>query len=551
MRWDVRTNVVIWFSLVGGLPLGLARDLPAPAAFVVVGSDFHTRDQDDAGEVRICLQNTGAASLSLAQLRVRVISKTPGRSDTMGSEQKLVYAKLSPPAPGPGQYGQLVAKLRDRPAPSDALLCTLSAGEGATSATVPVTESAVWISYVGFSPDLRRAFVYVENTSDKVVRLESLQVGDAKVEDATGFVNRLVPPKDKGCLIHRLSTALTPGEFVHVAVSARRDDQNVRLHAMVRAINRIPLVMVESDTPTPGLGLDGEGFTETMACIAHAHGTPEQAATEFLEDYVQRFRRSPRQVIQVDICRSDSPRAWFRFGSLPDVARMNPILSPPPRYEKEDHKQWFDPFFYRGCLAKKAVEPCRYVAVISLTPDEDLFFQKELTPQEVKFLTCCAIASGAKGLSYRRLPPDDPLNHSAFVRSNQELRQIEPLLLMGEPVDWATAADNHYAANSLLCGDQAIIALVFDHRYFSRQRTNRFYTPPFGRAVTPVKVDMKIPGELCVGQVRSLFAPLERGAWIYREGVLSFTADMIESVQIYLVDLQSRTQPSGVGESSR
>ena len=538
-----RADVLALFCIIAVSPPGLARHTPTPATFVVVESRFCSRDLDDAGEVRICLQNTGAASLSMAQLRVRIRATEPDSSDAMAVEQKCVYARLSPPVLQPGQYGQLVAKLFDRRADRCALTCTVSDTEGATLHTAPLAESALWISYVGFSRDLRKVFAYLENKSDEIIFAKSLRIGEAKADDSTEGVNRLVPPGDKGCLVCGLPTTLTPGEFVHVIASATNGDQEIHVHSVVRAIRSIPLLR-ESGPFDPDLGLDAKGFNETMTCAAHAHGPHEQAAGEFLDGYVQRFCQDPHQVTQLNVCRSNSPSAWFRFGSLPDVTRMNPVLSPPQSYDDENRQRWFNPFLYRGHLAKKATEPCRYVADLPIVPEESLFLHKELTPQEVKFLTYCAVASGAKGLQYRGRPAGEMLNRNAFVRLNKELRQIEPLLLIGEPVNWATAADTNYAAVSMLCGDRAIFVMVFDRRYLSRKRADKFYTPPFGRAVTPTRIDLKIPKEVSVGQVRSLFAPLERGAWVYRKGNLSFTADMIDSVQVYIADVEPRAKPS-------
>ena len=547
-KHDMHLRVVILLSLLGARPPCLAQSRPTSISFDVVESQFHARDQEDAGEVRICLQNTSRVSLSHAQLGIHIASQTSDSPDPERREQKYVYARLLPPVLPPGQHGQLVAKLLDRPAKNQALTCTLSATDGTTSRVSSVVEPVLWISYVGFSQDLRTVFVYLENCTDEVVRTESLQVDKAQVENSAEAINRLIPPKGKGCLMCRLSRALVPGEFTHVAVSARKGPQAVHLHGIVRAINKIPLMMVESGTPAPDLGLDLEGFTETMVCIAHAHGTPAQAAGTFWQDYVQRFGRNPQQVIQLDICRADAPRAWFRFGSLPDIARMNPILSSPPGYDREDHQQCFHPFFHRGHLAKEAVEPCRYLAVIPIVPEEGLFLQKELTPQEVRFLVYSAVASGAKGLGYRGTLTDDPLYRSAFVRLNKELRQLEPLLLIGEPIEGATTTNGAYAVKSLLCGDQALLVTVFDRRYFGQRNSNKFYTPPFRKVVTPVRIDVTIPGEVSVGQVRSLSAPLDRGRWAYGEGHVGFTADMIDSAQVYLVDLQPGTQPSGIGE---
>jgi hypothetical protein len=531
-------HAVLWLWALVALPACPVRGVLTAPDFVIVDSAFHVRDPTDAGEVRICLQNTGAASLSWAQLRVRVWAGKPDDANAPGPEQKCVYFRLSPPVLVSGQQGLLVAKLFERPAQGQTLTCTVFAGTAAH--TTAVTAPALWITYVGFSQDLRRVFVYVENASDTVVCTEALQVGEKEdqIEGPVGIMHRRMPPHERGCLIGRLATALTPGQFTHVTVSARRSDQEFRVHTVVRAINRMPLLLVESGAPDPGLGLDLQGFTETMACIAHAHGTPAQAAGKFLEDYARRCQQDPHEVIQVDICRSDSPRSWFRFASLADVVRMNPVLPPAWDGDQEDPQQWFSPFLHRGHLARKAVEPCRYLAVIPLVPEGELFLQKELTPSEIKFLVHCALASGAKGLAYRGTLPEEPLSRSAFLRLNTELRQIEPLLLLGEPVNWATTNNDDYAVSSLWCGDQAVLVMVFDRRYFSQQKNNRFYTPRFGKAVVPVKITLRVPPESSVKQLRTLSTLLPCGSWSCRAGSLDFTADMMDCVQLYLVDLQ-------------
>jgi len=522
----------------------------ASTAFVVAGSQFHQRDPEDAGEARICIQNTGPGLLSMLQLKVRILTERGVGPETSTTECRCVYAKLSPPVLRPGQYGEILAKLLDRPTRDCRLRCTISAKDGAVSHVAHLSEPPLWISFVGFSEDFRRAFIYVENPGRETMEARLLKVGDFDIADRTKTVRFPVPPEDKRCLIGDLPSPLSAGEFVHAVIAANTSGRESKVHVVVRVIQAVPLVM-EGGTGDPRQGLDIlRPFLQTMACPAHAHGTHEAAAAKFLDDYAQQFTENPSRAIQIAICRSDLPRAWFRFGDLPDVAAMNTCLRPPSCYDKDPQK-WFCPFSCVGDLAKRATEPGRFLAIIPTGPDveEVSFLLKGLTSQEWRFLVYCAVASGAKGVIYRGLPASDPLSRDAFRQLNRELQHLKPLLSIAEPVEWITTEQSNYVAKGLLCGDQAILVIVFDRRYFSRRRDGRFHTPPFGRAVIPVRVNGKIPQGITVQEITTPFASLDRNCWDYRNGVLELTADMIDSAQVYIISIQPQTDPLGGGLS--
>lgn len=548
----VCAGMMLLFFTVAILPPSPAQGIEAATTFVVVGSQFHQSDPDDAGETRICIQNTGATSLSMAQLKVRVLAHKGDHPDAPATECACVYAKLSPPVLRPSQYGVIVATLRDRPANGCTFSCTVSAAEGAASHEVPLTEPALWISYVGFSEDLQKVFVYVENTSDEATGVELLKVGPFDVAGRARAIHLPIPPKDKGCLVCDLPSPLTTGEFIHVVVAANLGERQSKVHIVVRAIRAFP-VALESGTLDPRMNLDTRlPFVQTMVCPAHAYGPHEAAAANFLQDYVQRFSQDPGQVIQMHICRSGLPEAWFRFGDLPDVAVMNTCLCPPSGYDK-DRQRCFCPFFCIGDLAKRATEPGRYVALVLTGPDtqDGSFLLKGLTSQEWRFLVYCALVSGAKGISYRGLPADDALSRDAFGQLNRELQRLKPLLLIAEPVEWVTTIEDDYTARGLLCGDQAILVVVFDRRYFSRQRNRKFYTPYFGRAMTPVRVNIRIPQRIAVQEVGTPFTSLDRDSWDCQNDALNLTADMVDSVQVYVAYLQWQGRPLEEGGSSR
>jgi hypothetical protein len=516
----------------------------ASTAFVVVGSQFHQRDPEDAGEARICIQNNSPGPLSMVQLKVRILAERAAGPKTSTREFRCVYAKLSPPVLQRGQYGEILAKLLDRPTMDCRLTCTISARDGTLSHVAHLVEPPLWISFVGFSEDLRRVFIYVENPGRESIEAELLKVGDFDIADRTKTVRFPVPPKNKRCLTGDLPSPLSTGEFVHVVIAANTSGRESKVHAVVRVIHAVPLVM-EGGTGDPRLGLDIlRPFLQTMACPAHAHGTHEAAAAKFLDDYARQFMENPSQAIQIAVCRNDLPRAWFRFGDLPDVAAMNTCLRPPSCYDKYPQK-WFCPFYCVGNLAKRAAEPGRFLAIIPTGPDveEQSLLLKGLTSQEWRFLVYCAVASGAKGVIYRGLPAGDSLSRDAFRQLNRELQHLKPLLSIAEPVEWITTEQSNYVAKGLLCGDQAILVIVFDRRHFSRQRDGRFHTPPFGRAVIPVRIHGKIPQGITMQEVTTPFASLDRKCWGCRNGVLELTADMIDSVQVYIISIRPQTCP--------
>jgi hypothetical protein len=131
---------------------------------------------------------------------------------------------------------------------------------------------------------------------------------------------------------------------------------------------------------------------------------------------------------------------------------------------------------------------------------------------------------------------------------NKELQQLKPLLIIGEPVNWASAEDNNYVARSLLCGNEAILIIVFDHRYFGEQQNNRLYTPAFGKTLRPVKIQVKVPEGFLVSELKSTYAPLSRKLWSCEESKLDFTANMVDSVQVYKAVLIRKSSVSSLEE---
>ena len=541
-NWNVVKIILITLLLfsypVSNIFASSSGCIAAEGRLVITGSEFHQRSQFDAGEIRIFLKNTGKEHMSISQLKLcrLLLDVKDEKSYKAGMEVNYLYSKLSPPVLIPGQNGELLVKLLKTPPNNSKFKCTIYDKTGRVSETlISIKHAPIWISYVGFSGDLSKVYVYGQNNTQTPLSIRLLDVAGVNIGDNYQSINNNLPPGGKGCLIFKMSSRLALGEYVHIAISAESNEQEFRTHRIVKASNKFTLLS-EGGSPNPKLGLDSKSFfVQTMSCPAHDYGTHEEAARKFLDDSYRRFSQNPYLLLQMWICRAGKPQTWYKFGPLPDVAVMNPVLLAPQAY-KSDTKasERFCPFFWLAATAKKAVAPNRYLACIPINPEgTSIFLRSNHTSEEIKFMVYCAIAAGAKGILYRGTPSSDRLSHDTFVRLNRELQQLKPMLIIAEPVNWVSTSDNNYVAKSLLCGDEAILVIVFDHRYFGEQQNNKLYTPAFRKAVRPVKIEVEVPEGILVSDVKSMYASLSRNLWSCEEGQLNFTANMVDSVQVY------------------
>lgn len=523
--------------------------------FVITGTEYYRRGKFDSGEIRIFLKNTGNTLMSVSECKFSRLTETK-------SEEKYLYAKLSPPILQPGGDGELLVKLMKAQRDNEKLKCIVFGNTGVSQEIeIPAEQTPIWVSYVGFSEDLRKVYVYVKNNTNDTIKVRLLEVGSEDVGGAYQAVNDWLGPGDKGCMVFEMRKLLSLGEYIPIVLSAEWANREIKTQRIVKAVNKYP-ILFENGSGDSKLGLDSEIFfcrsssfagnvpcVQNMVCPAHDHGTHNKAAKKFLDDRDSIFHEMPNRLTMMWICRSGRPESWYKFGVLSDVAVMNTVLSSTFEYDREGGE--FSPFFWLASMAKKATSPNRYLACVPVVPESSLFLQKNHTAEEIRFLVYCAVAGGANGILYRGRPDSHGLNRDAFVRMNKELQQLKPLLPIAEPVDWVFTGNAGYAVHSLLCGDKGILALVFDRRYFSKQQKNKYYTPAFSRRALPVKVNVKIPEFFSVSKVESGHGELCNKSWNFKAGKLELMLNMVDSVQVCKIVFARSTDAAELSKETR
>ncbi len=541
--------VLIWLYWGSG---GAAGEADGDKSLVVIGSEFYRRSEFDSGEIWVYLRNDSDRPISIGRCEVkRRFPAAAKRQEVILREIKYLCSKLTPPVLMPGGNGDLLIKLFEAPAKGTLLECGIRDDVGNYAKVVIAAENVpVWVTYLGFCEGIEKGCIYVQNNSETAYVVRLLEAEAGGVNGEYEGVNVRLGGGEKAALLFKLPEKTVFGEYVHVVLSAESVEGKRVIHRVVRAVDKFPIVF-EGGAGDEGLGMDaGRFFAKSresggeIACIqvmerpAHGHGLPEEAAAKFLKARSAIFSEEPRLLTKMDICRFDRPRAWFKFGVLADVAAMNPVLTELEPYKAESEiGDKTIPFFWLATEAKKATEPERFFAIIPLEPENGVFAKDKFTPAEIKFLVYCGIFRGAKGILYRGEPPCDGAGRDAFIQLNKELRELKPLLGVGEPVDWASNEDSNYAAKSLLCANEAIITAIFDRRYFSSQDGNELVTPVFGKVPRSVKVKTKVPKGFFVSEVESVYGPVKGDCWICREGQLEMTVQMADSVQVYKIML--------------
>ncbi|MGI6139351.1 MAG: hypothetical protein ACOYI9_09975 [Candidatus Hydrogenedentales bacterium] len=115
------------------------------------------------------------------------------------------------------------------------------------------------------------------------------------------------------------------------------------------------------------------------------------------------------------------------------------------------------------------------------------------------------LAGGSRGLEFQRLYHDDPDGDVGrnYIRLQEEIAPLEPLLAISEPVDLTAAAPSRVHVRTLLCGDRGILVFLLSRNsqpsLEAKEETVTLYAP-FGIEVSAQAIE--IGGALSRQKVR-------------------------------------------------
>jgi hypothetical protein len=545
-------RVLLGLLLVCGVPCCLAA-----GPLEVAHGYLRSQAEFDRGTAHLFLQNTGAVPLRIESARIAAVGP-----DTQPDWQTLASAEppsaeevdadclwwLAMPNPVPaGGFCDVAVRLLESPQRRQRLEVACSDGTTIRREFTRVNDG-LSLAFVGFSPTLDTAYLYVGNLTSAPVTIRRVWIGSQDVKDRARILWPQVAPDGQTCIVVPLGRRLEPGTPVFVKVAG--DAEAAVCAGVVRAFSLFPITWLDGSLPE---GLEGEGddageyrpgavskeglrgIENIMRCPAHAHGMPAQAARQFIRLYSRLLRQEPRIPSLLYVCRWEKETSYFDFGELGDLIRVMPLARsascrPQPL---EHYEQWL------MALATRAAAPRPVHAEVPIRFADSHSWTRSCTPQEVEALVYLALSRGAKGLSYgeRR----DGLSKEAQQALRDVTRQVillRPYLRFAQYMSLGRTDADSVEAATLLAGDRAVVVLVINHDFNDFNETDVLRCRPRQNVTTTVT----LAPNLRVRAVQDVRAGERAVEWRQEGTHLRLRTDRVEIVRPYLVLFETQDE---------
>ena len=530
------------YYLVAGVPApatryGYIRKVANPEPGALRGlKDWKVPDLDP-GTVHVYLNNWRDEPVGIENIGVSL--EEPEHADLLQSAPKadggLFYWWQVVPNPiPPGMVGDLMIKLKKPLADSPYVTVTYSTG-GQVGGPFANRVPEVRITYIAFSEDLRKVYLYCKNVAQKEFSIRDIEIlpADTKVDTIKYIPSNRLKPDELCCMVISLRRPLNPGQFIWCAVKTA--EQYIAGCAMTRAYTHFPIQAFGNDH-RPELSFDQDNFEMSYPGSEEqwqkAQSQPWYKAYHVLDDPVcadsapgKQLGFTAQEVIRrADTCRQRDavhptviymceymkPASYFVYGEITDLVAIDPypiVLEGASLWRNADYV----------LLAKLASEPRPLYTI-----PEAFMFREEgpyvseryPTPEEERLTVYVQLAYGSKGIwyflrnaqwGYEGFPP----LQEEIGRINSELQVLRPYLQISEPVDWAKSETPNTEAHALLCGDKGLVLIAINNNFQSwpRHKENP-YKPgekPFAyQPANEVVIFVKLPGSVNVSHVQTL-----------------------------------------------
>ncbi len=365
----------------------------------------------DCGTLHVYLKNPGETEVGVEQVWVNDVLM-----EELPNDLAVWYQVLPNPVP-PHKVADLMVRLTDSAAPPFSVKMKTSDGRTIIAAIdITIPPPPLKITYIGFSDEFDRVYVYLENTEDRSLSVDRVYLDTEDITSLTTIPWRTLSAHSKDCIIVNLETPLTQGEYVSIKVTTK---QGPMAQAVVRAVSFFPITSWDGDTraelyfdPVPlriEYPADPAQFEETRKLDAnrayYLFGDPSctdkgnkavlgTSAMEIIRYLHTCYEHDPLHPGFTHICEYRKKHAYFVYGEVWDLVFINPYQL--VFYGKSPRE---DRYFAR--LGKKGCEP-RPLMVIpeAFNHKAKISGSRFPTPEEERLIVYYEIAEGAKGVNY-------------------------------------------------------------------------------------------------------------------------------------------------------
>jgi len=534
--------VVLWL-VVSTAP----AQVPNKSSLRVEHACIERKARIDTGTIHVYVHNTGDAAVDIVSLVIEFACESGASEqaarllaavDSSEESPPYLWWRSFPPRVAPGGFADVCAKLTRLP--ERRLTVRVKAADGQeVSCELDRINDALSFAAVGFAKDLRRAYVYLENRTDRELAVRRVWLDERDVTDRARSLWPVIAPGGRGCVVVPLSEKTRPGALLLIRVEADPEGCGV---ALVRVFRSFPITWLDGSLPegVPAQAGDGPfrpghvrneglaGFENIMRCPAHAHGTRREAAAMFIRLHERLLAREPHVPGMIYVCRWEKEKNYFVFSELADVVRVMPFAGSPGYQPRplEHRMQWLTD------LAVRAAAPRPVHAVVPIRFADSFQWVRSCTPEEIRALLYLPLSRGARGLCFGKKQDGLTEQAKAMLRKvTGAIVSMRDVLSMAAYLPLGRTDDPQIEAATLLAGDEGLVVFVINHSFKDFDEAHRLVCSPR----RSVECRIQLPPGFRAKTVQDVEDPQRRVEWKQSGTVLMLWTDAVEVARPYRV----------------
>lgn len=508
----------------------------------------------DTGTLHLFVYNSALVPIEVTAAEISIANPTTldslqsllaeAQADSQPAQECLWWMATPNPVP-PGGFADVVAKLASPPSRKMHLAIRCSNGSFLEQDFLRINDGLAF-SFIGFSPDIDCVYLYVENCTTTPVPIRQVEINGRDVTGQARCLWPVIPPDGKTCIVVPLAEPLKPGAFVFARVHGDREPAVCA--SLTRAFSSFPITWLDGSLPAglegtadssepyrigsvPGEGLPG--IENILRCPAHAHGSRQDAAKQFIRGYQTLLRAEPQVPGMIYVCRWEKEVNYFAFGELGDFVRIMPFAKS-FSYEpaRLNHSvQWLTN------LGMRAAAPRPVHADIPIRFADSYQWSRSCTPREVQAMIYLPLSRGVKGLSYgEKRPGIAPESATMLADVTRQVVRLRPYLSYADTFPIGKTSDPDVEAACLLAGDTGLVLLVINHTLseFSHDK------PLQDQPKHDIQSTLSLPQGLIVESIIDVASPSSIVKWDMDGARLVVHTPVLDVAQPYLIHFSGR-----------
>ena len=435
----------------------------------------------DNGTIHVFLKNLDSQPIEVQDGSINDI--------LLSNQEAFLWHRIHPNPIPSMEVAELIVRLRQplvsSPESKGVKLHLTTTSDEKISTWISDTNPPLHLTFVGFSDSLDTVFLYAKNSGKRTLSIDKIFLSIEDVTPKCRIPNRKLSHNEKKLVVMELDEPFTRGQYITVKITTK---EGMMAQSKVRAFSDFPLVgldikrnvelfmdNIEYDWQTDGKNPNSVAY-HVLDCPMH-RGRDHSIEAVFLKvkDLFSRVTEmekiNPCVPGYVHICRFNIYQACADFGQITDFIRINPSSALHPMFSRLiSHVPSPDEIDsslvqHLTAVAKEGCEPRPLHTSIGITSgnNEDI----NVSPRLARLTVYDAISRGSKGLCYRAVGDslDDRLGLKQEIKKIAgELQVLKRFLKISEPMPLSESTNPNVKANSLLCGNKAVLLLLLNHK---------------------------------------------------------------------------------------